>query len=289
MTITRRESRLRQFTLAFAAGLCAMAVPFGAAVLHLAVERRVAPAPVAEVYHPQPGDALTLLAAGREGLDPPGTFVLIRVDPAGGEVALAVVPPETMVEDAGRLDALGGVWRREGPARAAAALGTALDLPIDRWITLSPDGFVELADVVGAVDHRLEEPLKLEDGSVVLEKGRQLLDGRKLRALMSHRGYPGGEARRLALVGELLCEAVEQRLPLMSGPVAEAAFAAAVNAGETNLTIADFESRRRAGAHLRDGLSNVRVVPVTGSYNDAQNTFLLTSESAVALREAFGE
>lgn len=87
--------------------------------------------------------------------------MLCRIDPAAGEVRLCVLPPETMVEDAGRFDSAAAVWHREGGARGSEAIARVLGCRSDRWLELDADAFRRLCIVVGALDYTLEQPLVL--------------------------------------------------------------------------------------------------------------------------------
>jgi anionic cell wall polymer biosynthesis LytR-Cps2A-Psr (LCP) family protein len=285
--MARRSRALAQFALAFAVSLCVLAIPVSVALLHYAGQR-LPDSASSEPYYPQTTDAITLLTAvRRQWGEAPSAFALLQIDPALGQILLAVIAPETMVEDAGRFDALSGVWRREGPARATQALSSALSVPIDRWLDMGAEGFIKLADTVGTVDYTLDAPLTLEDGTVVLTGGRQLFDGRRLSLLIFYSDYPGGETQRIKEIGSLLGEAAAQRVGLMSEAVAESVFRAAVNAGQSNLTVGDFESRRRAVAHMLSRDVSVRVIPVTGEYNAGENTFLPSAGALEELANAF--
>ncbi|MEG2174193.1 MAG: LCP family protein [Oscillospiraceae bacterium] len=264
-----------------------LAVPLAVSLLYFQVDQPNVNAPLSEISDVATTTPLTLLIAGQNADEPPGTIVLLQIDPTAGELPLAVIPPETLVEDAGKLDALALVWKREGGRRAAAALAAALDVSIERWLTLSQEGFIHLADTVGTVDYVLEHPLTLTDGSVLLPAGRQVLDGRKLLTVFSYQGYPGGEPERLSTVAQALTATLNQRIGLMNTQSAEAMFQTAVNEGKSNLTIADFESRRRSASLLRARSGPARIVPFLGEYNAAGNTFLLSTASAKAMIEAF--
>lgn len=285
--MNKRSGALAQFALAFAVSLCVLAIPVSMALVRYAGQR-LPPVESSEPYYPQTADAVTLLAALRaQWGEKPRAFLLTQIDPAQGQILLAAVPPETMVEDAGRFDALSGVWNREGPARGAAALSAALSVRIDRWLDMSAEGFSRLADTVGTIDYTLQTPLALPDGTVVLTQGRQLLDGRRLSLLIFHENYPQGETERMSLIGGLFEQAAVQRVGLMNESVAESVFRAAVNAGNSNLTVGDFESRRRAIAHMLSRETAMRTVAVTGDYNAGKNTFLPSAAALAELREAF--
>ncbi len=282
----RPHSGKRQFFHAFFLGLAVLSLPFSVALMRFAGSGVLLPE-TQEAYYPQSADALTLIAAGRTvGGERPNCFVLCRIDPAAGEVQLCVLPPETMVEDAGRFDSAAAVWHREGGARGSEAIARALGCRGDRWLELDADAFRRLCIVVGALDYTLEQPLVLPDGTTALTEGRQLLDGAKLALLIAYGG--DDEAGRLALAGDLLREGFVQRLPLMGENQLLSAFETAVNWGRSDLTVRDFESRRRALTHLAARPLTVELVGISGEYNDSRNTFLPSAEMLAEIAGRFG-
>ncbi|MEG1774208.1 MAG: hypothetical protein RR320_05080, partial [Oscillospiraceae bacterium] len=143
MTIAKKTG-WAQFTLAFTTSLLVLALPLAGSLLYFTAGAapREAPSDAA----PQTAAPLNLLAAKSAADGRPDLFVLARLDPSAGSITLCVLPPEMMVEDGGRFDALGSVWHRQGARRAVAALGGALGIGIDRWLSLSPASFIRLAD-----------------------------------------------------------------------------------------------------------------------------------------------
>ena len=283
----REHSGLKQFFVAFSIGIMVLSIPFSYAIFRFAGSKILASSQP-ENYYPQSSDAITLTVALREtGKDKPHSILLCKVDPLETAVKIAVIPPETMVEDAGRFDSVANVWRREGAKRAADALENALEVSSDRWLDLSSDSISKLGDVVGAIDFTLDQSLQLESGLSALPQGRQLIDGRRATILMNYTGYPGGEASRLKTIEDLTEQMLIQRLPLMTDSLLLKAFETAVNTGYSDLTVGDFESRRRALAHMLSRSLKVEVVAVQGEYNAGKNTFLPSAQTLSALSDAF--
>ncbi len=280
-------SAISQFFIAFLIGALVLSIPFSFALFRFAGDRMTIHTQP-ESYYPQSSDAITITVGLRENAgEKPNCILLCRIDPPANAVKLAVIPPETMVEDAGRFDAAANVWQREGASRAEAALKNALAIQSDRWLDLSSDSLLQLGDVVGAIDFTLDASLSAENGLSALPQGRQIIDGRRAAILINYRDYAAGELDRLKMVGDLSEQMLLQRMPLMTEALLVKAFETAVNSGGSNLTVGDFESRRRALTHLLSRSLKVEIVPVQGDYNAGQNTFLPSAETLELLSKAF--
>ena len=283
------HSAITQFFIAFLIGILVLAIPFSFALFRFAGNRMTIHSQP-ESYYPQSSDAITISVALRENAKGnPNCILLCRIDPPSNTVKLAVIPPETMVEDAGRFDAVASVWKREGASRAETALENALSVESDRWLDLTSDSLLKLGDVVGAIDFTLDASLSLANGLSALPQGRQIIDGRRAAILINYRGYAAGEQDRLKMVGDLTEQMLLQRMPLMTESLLVKAFETAVNSGYSNLAVGDFESRRRALTHMLSRSLSVEILPIKGEYNEGKNTFLPSAETLGILSETFGK
>lgn len=283
------HSAIVQFFLAFLIGILVLAIPFSFALFRFAGDR-MAIHSQPESYYPQSSDAITLTIALREkSKEKPNCILLCRIDPPANAIKLAIIPPETMVEDAGKFDAAASVWQREGASRAETALKNALAIESDRWLDLTADSLLKLGDVVGAIDFTLDASLSAENGLSALPQGRQIIDGRRAALLINYRGYAAGERDRLKMVGDLTEQMLLQRMPLMTESLLVKAFETAVNSGSSNLAVGDFESRRRALTHLLSRSLMVELVPIKGDYNEGRNTFLPSAETLELLSQTFSK
>lgn len=283
------HSAITQFLIAFLIGLLVLAIPFSFALFRFAGDRMAIHSQT-ESYYPQSSDAINITVALRENVkEKPNCILLCRIDPISNAIKIAVIPPETMVEDAGKFDVAASVWKREGAARAEAALENALSIESDRWLDLTADSLLKLGDVVGAIDFTLDASLSTENGLSALPQGRQIIDGRRAAILINYRGYAAGEQDRLKMAGDLTEQMLLQRMPLMTESLLVKAFETAVNSGASNLAVGDFESRRRALTHMLSRSLTVEVLPVQGEYNEGENTFLPSAQTLKTLSETFSK
>lgn len=239
-------------------------------------------------YYPTKTEDINLLLGCQNSTKAVSTTMLVKFSPIDKKITLAVIPTETMVEYGGRFDSLAGLWKKQGGEKTAFALSTALGVPVDRYALVDTNGFITISDTVGRIEFDVKEPVELEGGGIAVNTGVQPLDGRKISALLSYRGYPLGEPQRLGLVQELSLAAINQRLPSMTMPSIETLFNTAINLCDTNITYSDYHFRK-GGIHYLTNQSDVaQAVLVEGSYNQAGNTFLPSPQSLERIKTAFG-
>ena len=237
-----------------------------------------------EIYHPNESDSLTLITAVREEFsDAPKFFTLLRISPISNKIAIAVIPCEIMVEDAGKFDSAANVWKREGAKRASDAIGNALSVSIDRWLDLDKSGLIKLTNTIGTVDYLLEEPL-LIDEMQIFNSGRQIFDGQKISSVCFSGEF---DENRLYTINSIAAETARQRIAMINPPDAELIFNSAVNLGKSSMTISDLELRRNAILKMLEETTEVHQISASGSYNEAKNTFLPSAAFLEALKNEF--
>ena len=283
----REKSKAAQFFIAFFMGIFILALPFSYALFKFELSKKTEQ-PKPDRFYPQVSDAIVITAAlkNKKAEDPMG-FVLCRIDPYQNEISYAVLPPETLVEDAGGFYMASEVWGEEGAKRGAQAIQSAAGIENGRYIELDSEAIIRLGETIGAIDVTLEEEISLENGLMTLPKQRQLIDGTKAALLINYRGYSGGESRRIDMIAKLFSQALNQRIPLLNDYLLEKTFETAVNSGYSDLTIGDFESRRRSINHMVTNDFNVDRIAVTGEYSGDDNTFFLSAESIKNITEEF--
>jgi len=275
----REKTKISQFFIAFFMGIFILALPFSYSLFKFEISKKKEQ-PKPDRFYPQVSDCIVITAAlkNKKADDPTG-FVLCRIDPYQNEISFAVLPPETLVEDAGGFYMASEVWGEEGAKRGAQAIMSAAGIENGRYIELDSEAITKLGETVGAIDVTLEEEISLENGLLTLPKQRQLIDGTKAALLINYQGYSGGEKQRMDMIAKLFYQVLTQRAPLLNEPMLEKTFETAVNSGYSDLTIGDFETRRRSVNHMMTNDFNIDRIDVTGEYDIENNTFFLSTES----------
>jgi anionic cell wall polymer biosynthesis LytR-Cps2A-Psr (LCP) family protein len=282
--VSRRGLRARYFLLSFAAAFFLWSVLY----LLLAASARpdtaaTAVNPVADLedpYRPGPGDALTVLFMGMPGLrDTPGAYLLARFDPAGGRVAIAALPPHMQVLHSGKPESLTEVYAYGGVLYTRELLAKSLGITIDRYVRLTPEGFLRCAEAIGSVEHFLPAPLRLErDGArLELDRGLQLLDGNKALLLLRH-AY-GSTEERLSAQASLAAALTEQRRDVILSTLAESIFGEVINRIDSDISYTDYLERKAAGDYFARLPGPVtKIIAMSGSEQDglyqASDTFI---------------
>lgn len=242
-----------------------------------------------EAYLPSPEDALTVLFFGSETPEAEaGTFLLARFDPVRGGVSIAVFPPQTLLHANGREETLAEAYRYGGARYTQEALSAYLEVPIDRYVRLHLSGFITAAAAIGTVEFDLEEELVLTDGelSVTLLPGRQLLDGRKVAAIIRQR--EDGESVRCRRTAELACAVVNQRIDVADSVLVDRVFETVINLVDTDISYADFEQRKAAAqAMARQEGEIASFLPVEGAFSSEGEALALYDTTLTILRRRF--
>lgn len=284
-----QKSKTAQFFIAFFMGVFILALPFSYALFRFSVNKK-GTEPVEERFYPQVTDSLSLVTAVKNNAnDRPNCFIITDIDPYGNEISFAVLPPETLVEDGGSFHLACDVWDKEGAKRGAQALQSAAGIENGRWLELDSEAVIKLGEVMGAIDFTLQEEISIEQGLMVLPEDRQLIDGTKAVLLINYEGYSEGESSRLDMIGKLLYQTISQRVPLMNDALLIRLFETAVNNGSSDMTIGDFEARRRSLGHMINNDFEVEQVEITGEYSGEDNTFFLSSRSIEELIDEFSD
>ena len=127
-----------------------------------------------------------LLAATSPSSDLTDCMMAVTYDSREQTVRLLSLPRDTQIDavrvsDGGPLTHLNYVYAENGvealPAQAAGLLG----YPIDYYVIIDPQGFVELVDAMGGVEFNVPQEMDYEDWTqdihIHLDAGVQLLDG----------------------------------------------------------------------------------------------------------------
>ena len=176
-------------------------------------------------------DAFRILVAGSDatsGLC--DVLMLVSIDRTTNEVFVLQIPRDTYANYTeksyrkinGAYAALGGM------AGLADFLSSALGVPIDRTLHLSPSAFRAIVDAIGGVEIDLPRDLHYEDPaqglSIHLRAGKQTLNGAEAEQFVRYRaGYAQGDLDRLD-AQKIFLSALFQKLSSV-GPIEAARLA----------------------------------------------------------------
>ncbi|MBR6736302.1 MAG: hypothetical protein IKL92_05510 [Oscillospiraceae bacterium] len=247
-----------------------MSVPYGAVLFsRFARENKSEISTIAE----QTAKPLTMLVSCADKGETPDELLVMSLLPSKGQVAYAAIPGETVMPSDEESVTLAALWRDRGGREAADALSSLVGAPIDRYLAIPKNSLIKLIDQAGTIDFSVAG-LKRSN-----EPMRRILDGDAMLSLV----YRSPEEEKSRLVAELAGEMLSQRSSLLRSSDIEKIYLIAVNAGENDLTAADYETRRDALNDLFSNGCTVAHVVVNGAYNDEKDAFTLSNSSISAL------
>jgi anionic cell wall polymer biosynthesis LytR-Cps2A-Psr (LCP) family protein len=269
-----RATQTRYFFLSFAVAFLSFALIFWGftTLYHPRAEAVAVPEEeeAIEAYSPTAAEALTVLFMGTADLEAaPGLYVLARFDPAEGKVPILTLPPQTAVNNNGQMETLTEVYLYGGVGYTRDTLAATLGVTIDRYVRMDTAAFLKAADAVGSVEFDLDSELTLrEDGAaLVLNAGRQLLDGEKVKAILQTEDAEAMPS--LELAGRLVAAIVNQRRDIALTVVADTVFERIINLIDTDIAYTDYFDRKAAAAHLAERVEEpAYTIPHAGEWSE---------------------
>lgn len=292
-----KRQKYRYFFLSFALALLTLS---GLFALMMQALRPSASAPYVRepaldgqttAYLPAADDSLTCLFIGADNAgENASTFILVRFDPANGKVPVVVFPPQTAVNNNGKIEPLAEVYRYGGAVYTREALAAALGVGIDRYARVQKDAFIAAANLVGTVEFELSDGVTLDraDMRMTLNPGKQLLDGSQAAEIIGHEGYAGGERERCLVTANVTAAIINQRMDICLSTVVDSVFEKIVNTITTDITSPDYYNRKPAAEYLARMKSDpAYVIEAAGSYDKSGKLFTLSDTFLARLARDF--
>ena len=241
-------------------------------------------------WRPDKEDTLTVLFMGNGSRrDPPGIYILARFAPDQEKVFLTVLPPRTLVQNQGSIEPMDEVYAYGGPSYTLNCLADTLGMSIDRYVRMDVRSFAAAAAAVGTVEFELEKPLEIKQGGYQfrLEKGLQLLDGRKIAQLFQWDGYKE-ESERYRIIASISAAIVEQRRDIAASTVTDKIFERIINLVDTDISYVDYAVRKASGEYLAN-LNGpvVEIIDVSGAFGEKE-TYALSDTFSARLAMEYG-
>ncbi|MCI8440903.1 MAG: hypothetical protein HFG27_00010 [Provencibacterium sp.] len=293
--ILLHEKRLtvRYFMLSFAIGFLLLSVSAMLVVLFIPPQMEIGEAQMNTAdglsYLPSNQEALNLLLVVEPGGEEERVYALLRFDPARGQVPVAVLPAGTLFGAAGRLATLESAYDYAGIRRAAAQIGEALGISIDRYLQLKAQDAAELVDQLGGVLYRVKKRMIFESpgAQTVLEPGPRQLSGSLFGEVLAY-SFPGGALERSSMLGSLIASLINEHSDLLLTAEADTVFQSLVNRANTNISALDYQQRKAAARFMaRLSPDGAFSVTLSGSGENTYGTFSLSEECCRQLATIF--
>lgn len=294
---TYKKNKYRYFALSFALSFLVLSLMFFALMymVHPKVPKSLRNTAVTveqEPYIPSRDDALTVLFVGiAPGDTQADTFILAYFDPVRASVPIVSFPRHTAVLNNGKNETLEQVYRYGGASYTRDILAQTLGIPIDRFVRMDSSAFISAANSVGTVEFALHAPLTLgQSGAmpVIMNRGNQLVDGKTASEIIHHDEYDGGELARCAIISDLTCAIIDQRVDIALSTVVDKVFEKIINLIDTDISYPDYDDRKDAAKYLAQKGGEIAVpISVAGSYNQDETVYTLSDTFKALLTQTF--
>jgi LCP family protein required for cell wall assembly len=133
------------------------------------------------------------------------TIIVARIDPENDKVWLLSIPRDTRVEIPGYgTEKINAATFHGGPALMVDTVEQFLGIPINHYMDIEFDGFIEVVDSLGGVwvdvDTEIDDPKASSHGSYTasyIAEGYQLLDGDHALTFVRSRDFPDADFTRM--------------------------------------------------------------------------------------------
>ena len=170
-------------------------------------------------------DVFTILVSGLDdengGSD---TNMLVALDAAGGSINVVSLPRDTLLNVDWTVKKLNNAYHHGGIDGVMAQVSNLLGIPVDFYVTVDLQAFVELVDAIEGVD--FEVPLDMDyddpyqDLHIHIDAGMQHLDGEQALQVVRWRQnndgtmYPTADIGRIGTQQDFLTAVAQQTLQL---------------------------------------------------------------------------
>lgn len=134
------------------------------------------------------------------------------------EINVLQIPRDTYIGSeypTGKINAVYGNSSKGGIENVARVIYDRFRLPIDHYVTINMDGFVNIIDAIGGVEINVQESFTLE--GVTINPGLQTLDGVKAEKFVRERHSRGGDIGRINGQREFMAALVKKMKSLSIG------------------------------------------------------------------------
>lgn len=175
-------------------------------------------------------------------------LVLATLNNEDKSIKLVSIPRDTYtyIPDAGHEDKITHAYALEGPSSTIESVEELLEVPVDYYVRMDFQAFIEVVDSLGGIEAEVPYDLEEKDendihGAIVLKEGPQKLDGREALALARTRHYDNDierGKRQQMLIESIMDKALSASSITKYGDVIDAIG----DNMRTNLTFRDMQS-----------------------------------------------
>jgi LCP family protein required for cell wall assembly len=220
------------------------------------------------------------------------TMIMLRMDPASGQVRMLSIPRDTRVPIPGH-----GTFKINaanpygGPTLAARVVADFLNVQVDRYVLLNTRAVVQIVDALGGINVYVPKRLRYNDYAgklhINLQKGWNLLDGKNAHDFLRFRHDELGDIGRVqrqqafmqALLAQYMTPANLLKTPQLIGVAKENL--------ETNLTAEEMVQIATWGKDIDRENVKMTMVPGVAATIDGGSYWVADAEGTQRVVEGF--
>ncbi len=226
-------------------------------------------------------------------------IMLVNINPVQEKLNVLSIPRDTRVYVGGSYRKINSVYgyavakdlnREEVLINTVKALTN--EQPIHYYAVFNVKAFREIVDTLGGVEYDVPRNFDYEDPyqnlSIHIEKGFQVLDGKKAEGLVRFRGdYAGGDLQRIGVQQDFIKEFLRQKLKLEYVTKIPDVYNSVTESVRSNMKIGDITDIAIAAQKIGTSMLDIQTLPGEAQYinnisyyikNDAQTSQLLTEK-----------
>jgi len=143
------------------------------------------------------------------------TIMIVSFDTSTGDFNILSVPRDTRVEISGRgMNRVNSAYAFGGIDLTIETLEDFLQIPIDYYVNIDFQGFIDIVDAMGGVELEVEERMQYVDDAgdlyIDIPQGEQLLDGEKALDFVRYRDARMGDIGRVQRQQKFISAAISQ-------------------------------------------------------------------------------
>ena len=199
-------------------------------------------------------------------------ILLFQYEPAASKLKLLSIARDTRVVVNGSYCKINAVYSKGGERLVARKIKQITGLPVHYYITMDFEGFRRIIDTFGGVEFFVPFRMRYDDPTqglhIRLNKGLQLLDGKKAEQLVRYRkgnykgqGYTEGDIGRIRMQQDFLNAFIDQKLKFRYISKADELFSILEKYVKTNITLNDAAYYMTGIARIRDSEMAPLVLP----------------------------
>ena len=154
------------------------------------------------------------------------TNILVMVDPDQGEINAVSIPRDTLINTEWNVPKFNAAYNVGGVERLCQELSNLLGIPVDYYVAVDLEGFVELVDAIGGVNFEVPVDMNYDDPTqnlhIHFSKGMQYLNGEDALKVVRFRqnndgtGYGTMDIGRIQTQQDFLITVAKQMLSTLS-------------------------------------------------------------------------